>query len=215
MIPSPGSEIPMNIPNIKTFFKTEEPLSPPSLVVVPPPVAPSVKTQSTPRPNPPTPKVTPSTPKVTPSTPKVTSSTPKVTPPTQKPTPATVKPTPRVTPPPPAPQTPPATPPATTPPQTPSTLPPNQIITKIPAPPSMPRIDPPKDTCEKTCCSEDDSGPKLVLPVPLKGDGKSGSCERYAKLIIPVDGLNPDSLRSLTKGADTSELIRTVLQSLA
>lgn len=94
-----------------------------------------------------------------------------------------------------------------------------KVITRIPVPiESILRVpsNQVKDSCQKSCCSDDENVAKLILPIPMKSFGKSaGSCESFAKLIIPVDGLNPDSLRSLTRGSDTSELIRTVLQSLS
>lgn len=72
------------------------------------------------------------------------------------------------------------------------------------------------DSCPKTCCTDDESVAKLVLPISMKSLGKSsGTCESFAKLVIPVEGLNPDSLKSLTKGGDTADLIKTILQSLS
>lgn len=158
-----------------------------------------------------------------------TKATPKPTT-TQKPTPApTPKPTTKPTQPPTtsaattsAATTVPTTPEVviTTPRTTPRPTPP--LLTKIPVPFNSllrnPSTQNGKSTgsCSNSCCDDDDSA-KLILPIPMKHLGQTeGSCEAYAKLIIPVEGLNPDSLRSLTRGPDaTSELIKSVLQSLS
>lgn len=207
----PGVNIPMTLPPPKVFVNSGEPVSPPKVPVVP--QIPKLQTDLVPPTFVPPPVVVPVVPVAQPKppvTPKPVVTTPipspPITPPKKVETPATPQPT----------------PPSTRSPQVTPTLPSMQLITKIPAPPRpvdnsfiSKVVPPPKDACRNTCCSDDDTAAKLVIPIPLKNVGKSGSCEKIAKLIIPVDGLNPDSLRSLTKGSDTSELIKTVLQSLA
>lgn len=93
------------------------------------------------------------------------------------------------------------------------------LLTKIPVPfnsllrnPSTPNAGKSADSC---CC--DDDSAKLILPISMKHLVQDeGSCGAYAKLIIPVEGLNPDSLRSLTRSGDaTHELLKSVLQSLS
>jgi hypothetical protein len=82
-------------------------------------------------------------------------------------------------------------------------------------------VSPPEGrTCQKQqqCCSDDDSVAKLVLPVALKNT-QSGACQSFAKLIIPIEGLSQESLKSLTNGfsngIDTSDLIKNVLKLLS
>jgi hypothetical protein len=63
------------------------------------------------------------------------------------------------------------------------------------------------------CCSDDESTPKIVIPIKLKNasdNGKSGSCASYAKLVLPADNVDVNSLKS-----NPAELARMVLQSLA
>lgn len=59
------------------------------------------------------------------------------------------------------------------------------------------------------CCVDEDSLPKIVIPIKLK-NGKSESCPSYAKLIVPADSVNVNNLKS-----NPTELARMVLQSLA
>ncbi|KAL7037677.1 hypothetical protein ACKWTF_009324 [Chironomus riparius] len=71
----------------------------------------------------------------------------------------------------------------------------------------------PKNTCEaKSCCSEDDAIPKLVIPINL-GAAKSGSCPRFAKLIVPADSVGMESLKTLL--SNPSELAKTIIKSLS
>lgn len=179
------------VPPVEVFIKPGDGIFPPKI-----PTVPFIQ------PEPPTVVVPPFIPVAPPVTPKVV---PVTKPPTKKPefvtAPPTARPTPPVTP-------------------RPVIVETQNLLTRIPVPiDSNLRFTPSnqvKDTCQKSCCSDDENVAKLVLPIPMKNLGKSdGSCESFAKLIIPVDGLNPDSLRSLTRGSDTSELIKTVLQSLS
>lgn len=198
-------------PQERIIKKPDEPVNPPKVPVQPtkplfrsqpptevePPFDPS-ETSTTLRPavvTPPKAVVTAATtPKPVPvtTTPKPTQKTTKPVPSTPKPSPPTPKPIIVTTPP---------------------------LLTRIAVPSDsvFRQVSPPvANECQKSCCGDDDSVAKIVLPVPMRSLGKSsGSCERFAKLIIPIEGLNPDSLRSLTKGADASELIKTVLQSLS
>lgn len=110
------------------------------------------------------------------------------------------------------------TPPPTAPPTTKTPLPTPALLTRIPVPQNsilrmMTQVAPKEHSCSNSCCADDEASAKLILPVPMKGS--SDGCQSFAKLIIPVNGLNPDSLRSLTKGSDTTELIKSVLQALA
>lgn len=59
------------------------------------------------------------------------------------------------------------------------------------------------------CCVDEDSLPKIVIPIKLK-NGRSESCPSYAKLIVPADSVSVNSLKS-----NPTELARMVLQSLA
>ncbi|CRL01931.1 CLUMA_CG015311, isoform A [Clunio marinus] len=111
---------------------------------------------------------------------------------------------------------PPTTTPKPPPPPTTRPPPPPVVVTSAPLFTKVPASLISKNINQNCCCSDDDSIPKLVLKAPMKSLGKSSdSCEKYVKLIIPVEGLNPDSLKSLTKGSDTSEIIKSVLQSLS
>lgn len=58
------------------------------------------------------------------------------------------------------------------------------------------------------CCADEDSLPKIVIPIKLK-NGKSESCPSYAKLIVPADSVNVNNLRS-----NPNELAKMVLSSL-
>lgn len=61
------------------------------------------------------------------------------------------------------------------------------------------------------CCPDEETMPKIVIPIKLKhGSGKSGSCPSYAKLILPADNVNVNSLKT-----NPTELARMVLQSIA
>lgn len=59
------------------------------------------------------------------------------------------------------------------------------------------------------CCVDEDSLPKIVIPIKLK-NGRSESCPSYAKLIVPADSVSVNSLKS-----NPTELARMILQSLA
>lgn len=77
----------------------------------------------------------------------------------------------------------------------------------------------PTDTCGSSlsCCEEATEG-KIVIPIPLKSYGSSGCCGRVAKLILPVSGLDKESIRklstSLPEEIDASLLIKNILQNL-
>lgn len=58
-------------------------------------------------------------------------------------------------------------------------------------------------------CVDDDSLPKIVIPIKLK-NGRPDSCPSYAKLIVPADSVSVNSLKS-----NPTELAKMVLQSLA
>ena len=69
------------------------------------------------------------------------------------------------------------------------------------------------DSCEKSCCEDDESAAKIVLSIPIKGAKSSGSCGMFAKLIIPIEGLSPENLKAL-KVSDTNEVIKNILKAL-
>lgn len=182
--------------------------SPPPRVTEPPRVRPS--------PSPPTPSVPliPNTPLPTP--PPSTPGTPKITPP-EKYLPPAQKYLPPVT---------------KTPIQQPSngryvtrapikSFPPTVLKPVAPKPiiPQAPKSQPPllnristngeKNSGCVGCCVDEDSLPKIVIPIKLK-NGRSESCPSYAKLIVPADSVSVNSLKS-----NPTELARMVLQSLA
>ncbi|XP_070491502.1 uncharacterized protein [Chironomus tepperi] len=71
----------------------------------------------------------------------------------------------------------------------------------------------PKNSCEvKTCCNDDESVPKLVIPINL-GVAKDGSCPRFAKLVVPADSVGMESLKTLL--SNPSELAKTIIKSLS
>jgi len=100
-------------------------------------------------------------------------------------------------------------------------VPSQNVLTKVPAP-KQPKQQAPADSCPKSsCCSDDESIAKLVLPIPMKnsqGRSGNGSCGSFAKLIVPINGLSEADLRSLTasatSGTDTAELLKNVLKGL-
>lgn len=57
-------------------------------------------------------------------------------------------------------------------------------------------------------CVDEESLPKIVIPIKLK-NGRSDSCPSYAKLIVPADSVNVNSLKS-----NPTELAKMVLKSL-
>lgn len=93
-------------------------------------------------------------------------------------------------------------------------------LTKIPVPfdSVLRMISPPatqEDSCRNACCSADENTPKLVLPIPMKHLVKQeSSCESFAKIVIPIDGLSPENLRALST-VSVNELIKTILASLS
>lgn len=58
-------------------------------------------------------------------------------------------------------------------------------------------------------CVDEDSVPKIVIPIKLKNNGRSESCSSYAKLIVPADSVSVNSLKS-----NPTELAKMVLESL-
>lgn len=61
------------------------------------------------------------------------------------------------------------------------------------------------------CCVDEETLPKIVIPIKLKnGGGKSGSCSSYAKLILPADNVDVNNLKK-----NPTALARMVLQSIA
>lgn len=93
------------------------------------------------------------------------------------------------------------------------------LLTRIPVPfDSVLRMLPPassqNDYSNSACCIADENTPKLVLPISMKHLVKQeGSCESFAKIVIPIDGLSPENLRSLSS-ISVNELIKRVLESI-
>lgn len=79
-------------------------------------------------------------------------------------------------------------------------------------PPALP-------TCSSsTSCCEEASAGKFVIPIPLKSDSSKGCCRQFAKLILPINGFDDDSIRKLTGSVseeiDATQLIRKILANL-
>ena len=104
-------------------------------------------------------------------------------------------------------------------------LPPQNSLSNV-RPPSKPSINLeivppaiPTDTCGSSlsCCDEATEG-KIVIPIALKSFGSSGCCGRVAKLILPVTGLDKESIRKLAAShpeeIDAKLLIAKILQNL-
>lgn len=77
-------------------------------------------------------------------------------------------------------------------------------------PPELP------EECESSySCCDDPRAARLVIPIPMKS--ASGRCGRVAQLILPLKGLDNDSIRRLTDSLpdeiDTTQIIRNVLQN--
>lgn len=74
----------------------------------------------------------------------------------------------------------------------------------------------PEEECESmfSCCDDARAG-KLVIPIPMKSS--NGCCGRVAQLILPLKGLDNESIRKLTDSLpdeiDATQLIKNVLQS--
>lgn len=94
------------------------------------------------------------------------------------------------------------------------------LLTKIPVPFNsvLRMISPPsrqEDYSTNACCIADENTPKLVLPISMKHLVKQeGSCQSFAKIVIPIDGLSPENLRSLSS-ISVDELIKRILQSIS
>ncbi|XP_070491503.1 uncharacterized protein [Chironomus tepperi] len=199
----------------------KNPMPPPVIRVVEPSPRP------TPTPAPTTPKTTPKPPTQPPPTPRRTieqSVPPKLIPTTRQPK-ADI----------PAPKAAPKVEPKPAPKAEPKPSPPKPApkVEPKPAPPkAAPKVEPkptpalfkkpivvapipeePKNSCEvKTCCNDDESVPKLVIPINL-GVAKDGSCPRFAKLVVPADSVGMESLKTLL--SNPSELAKTIIKSLS
>lgn len=77
----------------------------------------------------------------------------------------------------------------------------------------------PTDTCGSSlsCCEEAADG-QIVIPIPLKNHGSSSCCGRVAKLILPIVGLDKESIRKLSstppEEIDATNLIKSILRNL-
>lgn len=230
--PTPGRKIDQSVPvinvvNIEPETTTKKPTPPPEKYLPPPntylpPVvtpAPALKGNY----------ITKELPPIT--QPKLVPTTPKPAPKAQPPKPIVPKPAPKVenkpTPKPAAPKAEPKpTPKPVEPKPTPAIFKKPIVVAPIPEEPksnceingcvsqSITIKNPPvPDTCAaKTCCNEDDAIPKLVIPINL-GAAKSGSCARYAKLVVPADSVGMESLKSLL--SNPTELAKTIIKSLS
>lgn len=97
------------------------------------------------------------------------------------------------------------------PPVDPPSSPPPAIITEIIPPPEVS-----EETCgSSTSCCEEKSAGKFIIPIQLKS---SSCCARVAKLILPVNGFDEDSIRKLTKNVgkelDATQLLINILSNL-
>lgn len=78
-------------------------------------------------------------------------------------------------------------------------------------PPAIPQ------SCSTSCCEETYCG-KFVIPIPLKHHDTSSSCPQVAKLILPVNGFDADSIQKLSKSIqeeiDVTQLIKKILSNM-
>lgn len=65
----------------------------------------------------------------------------------------------------------------------------------------------PEETCASSMCCEEASLGQFVIPIPLKSPS---CCARVAKLILPINGFDADSIRKLTQSV-SKELDATQL----
>lgn len=76
----------------------------------------------------------------------------------------------------------------------------------------------PTEACASSlsCCDEASEG-KIVIPIVLKSHGSGSCCGRVAKLILPVVGLDKESIRKLSTAhpdeIDATQLIKDILRS--
>lgn len=79
-------------------------------------------------------------------------------------------------------------------------------------PPALPTC-----TSSTSCCEEASAG-KFVIPIPLKSGSSKSCCLQFAKLILPINGFDDDSIRKLTSSVseeiDAKQLIRKILANL-
>lgn len=96
-------------------------------------------------------------------------------------------------------------------------LPPSSQVAK-PPPTLSPDILPPLSSgCGDFCCDVKSAG-KFIIPIPLKGNVKDGCTKQVAKLILPMKGLDEDSMKKLSEAIneeiDGEELLKSILQNL-
>lgn len=79
-------------------------------------------------------------------------------------------------------------------------------------PPALPSC-----SSSTSCCEEATAG-KFVIPIPLKSGSSNGCCRQVAKLILPINGFDDDSIRKLKESVsdeiDATQLIRKILANL-
>lgn len=97
-------------------------------------------------------------------------------------------------------------------------LPPANKPTK-PRPTISHEIVPPKvpeGNCGQSSCCDESTAGKFVIPIPMRS--ADGCCKQTAKLILPLKGFDPDSIKKLRESIneefDATELIRSVLQNI-
>lgn len=91
------------------------------------------------------------------------------------------------------------------------TNPPATIITEIIPPPEASEAPPACDS--DTCCEETGPG-QFVIPIPLKN---TGCCKKYAKLILPVKGIDEAVIQKLASSItaiDGTKLLADIFSSL-
>lgn len=90
---------------------------------------------------------------------------------------------------------------------------PRPVISQEISPPAVPQH------CESsTSCCEEASAGSFVIPIPLANGNGSGCCKLVAKLILPINGFDDDSIKklrsSVSQEIDATQIIKKVLRNL-